>query len=218
VTSAPTCPRCLGPLRPPDLWSSQWRCDQHGYVSPWHEATAAPEEALRQLAGAAAVPVWVAAPMPVHWYVGGVGWAGDDRTGARSVALATAGPSPVGGPADMVLIAETPGAGLGARLAGIPGTDPGHALDTQPEAKVEAAGHPTAMWSVRSPPDRAAFVGEAGGVWLWLVLWPADAAMLLLENLVLEDLREQPALRSRLVFGAPTDRLGTELPTLTADH
>jgi hypothetical protein len=149
--------------------------------------------------------------MPVHWYVGGVGWAGDDRTGARAVAFAAAGPSPVGGPADMLLVAEAPGTGLGARLAGIPGPDPDH-LDTQPEAKVEAAGHPTALWPVDAvPPDRVAFVGEAGGVWLWLVMWPADAALLLLEHLVLEDLREQPELHARLLFGAPTDRLSTPL-------
>jgi hypothetical protein len=215
VTSAPTCPRCLGPLRPPDLWSSQWRCDQHGDVSPWHQATAAPEEALRQVTGESTVPVWVPTPMPVHWYVGGVGWAGDDRAGARAMALATSGPSPVGGPADMVLVAEAPGTGLGARLAGITGPDPDH-LDAQPEAKVEASGHPTAMWPVRSPSDRAVFVGEAGGVWLWLVMWPADAAILLLEHLVLEDLREQPELRSRLLFGAPTDRLAT--PLLATQH
>lgn len=208
MTSEAACPRCLGRLRPPDRSSYHWRCDEHGDVVPWHEATAAPAEALRQLAGSAAVPVWAPTPMPVHWYVGGVGWAGDDRTGARATALATAGPSPVGGPADMVLVAESPGTGLGARLAGIDGTDP-HQLDALPEAKVEAAGHPTALWPVRSPPDRAAFVGEAGGVWLWILLWPADAALLLLEHLVLADLCDEPALTDRLLFGAPTDRLGT---------
>jgi hypothetical protein len=69
-----------------------------------------------------------------------------------------------------------------------------------------------------TPPDRAAFVGEAGGVWLWLVMWPADAALLLLEHLVLEDLREQPTLRSRLLFGAPTDRLSTPPPAATPHH
>ena len=217
MTTAPGCPRCLGPLRPPDEGSSQWRCGQHGYVLPWHQATAAPDEALSQLAEAASVPVWVASPMPVHWYVGGVGWAGDDWAGAKAVALATAGPSPLGGPADMVLAAETPGGGLGARLAGIHGTDPERLLDTRPEAKVEAAGHPTPMWPVRTPSDRAAFLGEAGGVWLWLVLWPANAAVLLLEQLVLEDLRELPALRSRLAFGAPTDRLATRPPRVSAD-
>ncbi|MDT3441218.1 MULTISPECIES: DUF6758 family protein [unclassified Pseudofrankia] len=211
MTSVPTCPRCLGGLRPPDLWSDQWRCEQHGDVSPWHQATATPEHALRQLADTATVPAWVPSPMPVHWYVGGIGWAGDDRAGARAVALATAGPSPVGGPADMLLVAESPGTGLGARLAGLPGPDPRH-LDTLPEAKVEAAGHPTALWPVACPRDRAAFVGEAGGVWLWLLLWPADAALLLMEHLVLEDLRDRSTLADRLLFGAPTDRLSTPMP------
>lgn len=44
--------------------------------------------------------------------------AGDERTGARATAVALAGPSPLGGPADLVLVAEEPGVGLGARLAG----------------------------------------------------------------------------------------------------
>ncbi|MBL7492699.1 phosphotransacetylase [Frankia sp. AgB1.9] len=215
MTSEPACPRCLGQLRPPDVRSDQWRCDVHAAVAPWREATAAPEEALRQLASSAAVPVWVPTPMPVHWTVGGVGWAGDDRTGARATALATAGPSPVGGPADMLLVAESPGTGLGARFAGIAGPDPNQ-LDTLPEAKVEAAGHPTALWPVRSPPDRAAFVGEAGGVWLWVLLWPADAALLLLEHLVLADLGDQQTLTDRLMFGAPTDRLGTRMASSAA--
>ena len=39
--------------------------------------------------------------------------------------------------------------------------------------------------------DRAAFVGEAYGVWLWLVIWPMNAAWLLAEQLDLLDLRDR---------------------------
>ncbi|MBX6391475.1 MAG: phosphotransacetylase [Frankia sp.] len=211
MTSAPACPRCLGQLAPPDLWSDQFRCASHGDVAPFHQSGSSPADALRQLGRTSSVPVWVPTPMPVHWYVGAVGWAGDERTGARAAALATAGPCPVGGPAEMVLVAESPGIGLAARLAGIDGTDP-RELATRPETKVEANGHPTALWPVASPPDRTGYVGEAGGVWLWVLLWPADAALLLLENLVLADLRDRPALVDTLFFGAHTDRLLTPLP------
>ncbi|ABD13173.1 hypothetical protein ThrDRAFT_04480 [Frankia casuarinae] len=206
VTIAAACPRCLGPLRPPDLWSSQWRCDDHGEVSPYRTAVSSREQALHALSKTSTVPIWLPQPMPVHWYVSGVGWAGDERTGPRATAVAAAGPSPLGGPAEMVLVAEAPRVGLGARLAGISGPDP-EPLPGVPEAKVEAAGHPTALWPLVVPPDRAAFVGEARGVWLWLVLWPADAALLLLEHLVLRDLRDDPQLGERSFFGASSQHL-----------
>lgn len=208
MTHAEACPRCLGPLRPPDLWSSQWRCDDHGEVSPYRAAVSSREQALTALSTTSTVPVWLPEPMPVHWYVSGVGWAGDDRTGPRATAFAAAGPSPLGGPAEMVLVAEAPRVGLGARLAGITGPDP-EPSPGAPEAKVEAAGHPTAMWPLVVPPDRAAFVGEARGVWLWLVLWPADAALILLEQLVLRDLRDDPTLGQRSFFGATSAHLGS---------
>ncbi|TFE25733.1 phosphotransacetylase [Frankia sp. B2] len=206
MTIAAACPRCLGPLRPPDLWSSQWRCDDHGEVSPYRTAVSSREQALHALSKTSTVPIWLPQPMPVHWYVSGVGWAGDERTGPRATAVAAAGPSPLGGPAEMVLVAEAPRVGLGARLAGISGPDP-EPLPGVPEAKVEAAGHPTALWPLVVPPDRAAFVGEARGVWLWLVLWPADAALLLLEHLVLRDLRDDPQLGERSFFGASSQHL-----------
>ncbi len=144
--------------------------------------------------------------MPVHWFGSGVAWAGDERTGPRATAFAAGGPSPLGGPAEMVIIAEEPGTGLGARLAGLPGTDP-ERIGDKPEEKIEAAGHPTALWPVLCPPDRAVFVGEACGVWLWVVLWPADAATLLLEHLVLWDLRTTETLATCLLFGAESTHL-----------
>ncbi|CUU61208.1 hypothetical protein Ga0074812_1635 [Parafrankia irregularis] len=208
MTAPPVCPACLGPLDPPDVWSDRWRCGRHGDVEPFHEAQSSREALLRSLGRTSQVPVWLPSPMPVHWFASGVGWAGDDRSGAHATALSTSGPSPVGGPAEMVLVAEAPRIGLGARLAGLSGSDPAR-LDAAPEAKVEAAGHPTALWPVTTPPDRAAFVGEALGVWLWCVLWPADAALLLLEQLVIEDMRDDATLVDHLLFGAPGSHLSS---------
>ncbi|WP_261553681.1 DUF6758 family protein [Frankia tisae] len=213
MTIAATCPRCLGPLRPPDLWSSQYRCDEHGEVSPYRTAVSSREQALQSLATSSTVPVWLPEPMPVHWYVSGIGWAGDDRTGPRASALALAGPCPLGGPAEMILVAEAPGVGLAAQLAGLAGPDP-EALPGASEAKVEAAGHPTAMWPLAVRPDRAAFVGEARGVWLWLVLWPADAALILLEHLVLRDVRDAPEIGERSFFGATSEHLTVASPAV----
>lgn len=206
MTAPPVCPACLAELSPPDVWSDRWRCDRHGDVEPFHEARASRERVLDTLGRTSQVPVWLPAPMPVHWFVSGVAWAGDDRTGAHATALSVSGPSPVGGPAEMVLVAESPRIGVGGRLAGLARPDPERVAEI-PETKVEAAGHPTALWPVAAPPDRAAFVGEALGVWLWCVLWPADAALLLLEHLVLEDLRGEPRLVDHLLFGAEGSRL-----------
>ncbi|WP_250285586.1 MULTISPECIES: DUF6758 family protein [unclassified Frankia] len=206
MTTPPACPRCLGALCPPDLWNDQWRCEEHGEVAPYRVAASSREQALLFLAHAATAPVWVPWPMPVHWFGSGVAWAGDERTGPRATAFAAGGPSPLGGPAELVLVAEEPGTGLGARLAGLPGTDP-ERIGGKPEEKIEAAGHPTALWPVLCPPDRAVFVGEACGVWLWVALWPSDAATLLLEHLVLWDLRSTETLATCLLFGADSTHL-----------
>src|ERR1700712_516723 len=160
MSVAPTCPRCLSPVKPPGLWSSSWECERHGHVLPFHTAHVTSEAALLHLAELARVPVWVPRPLPVGWVVSGIAWAGDERTGAKATAVACSGPSPVGGPSDLVLVAGEPGIGLGARLAGLPGADP-IACDGSPDFKVKAAHHPTALWAQPAPSDRSAFVGEA---------------------------------------------------------
>jgi hypothetical protein len=206
VSVAPVCARCGGAVRPPGLWSSRWRCEHDGTVEPWQRGASVSLPALEQLATRAQVPVWVLAPPPVGWTVCGFAWAGDERGGTRATALALSGPSPLGGPADLLLIAEEPGVGVGARYSGLPGLDAGEFATGLPYAKVEVGGHPVALWACPgAPDDRAVFVGEAHGSWLWAVLWPAAAAALLLEHLVLADVRDGVPV---LELGAPTSRLG----------
>jgi hypothetical protein len=53
--------------------------------------------------------------------------------------------------------------------------------------------------------DRSAYVGEAKGVWLYAITWPASAGYLLAEDLVLHDLAEW--MPGELVFGAPSPYL-----------
>lgn len=209
MTVGATCPRCLSSLKPPGLWSSSWRCERHGDVLPFHAAPITSEAALQQLAAMARVPVWIPRPLPVGWVVTGIAWVGDERSGARATAVACSGPNPVGGPGDVVLIAEEPGIGLGARLAGLTGADPvcsGGASDF----KVTAANHPTALWAQATPSDRAAFAGEAKTVWFEAVFWPPRASLLLLEHIVLADVRDGLYADVDLVFGAPSPFL---LPT-----
>ena len=176
--------------------SSAWLCSSHGAVPPFF-ASLQPvtPEAARWLAKSARVPVWLPWPLPPGWLVSGVAHAGDERTGARATVMSLSGPAPLVGPGDLLLVAEEPGVGLGARYAGLRGTDAGPDAPylserTAPQARVHAAGHPTALWAVDAAPDRAVYVGEALGQWLWLVLWPETAELLVHDRLLLLDLRE----------------------------
>jgi hypothetical protein len=199
--------------------NSDWRCDVDGPVLPLHVAEHINAEILEAAVskihasgpGRQTTPLWSLWPLPPGWMVTGVGWAGDSRSGVRATALACSGPAPINrGPADIVLVAEEPGVGLGARFAGIPGPDPGPFLESARDgapahAKVRAAGWPTPLWSVKSADDRSAYVGEAKGLWLYAVAWPASAGYLVAEDLCLWDLVE--SLPSELIFGAPSPYL-----------
>jgi len=131
---------------------------------------------------------------------------GDDRTGTRACVVALSGPNPVGGPGEMLLISEEPGVGLGAHLAGLPGPDPGPGFAAGPPHALVGFGlHEFPLWHVDAP-DRAAFAGEVLGNWVWVVLWPDTAGVLLIEALPLRDLRD-PGLDLDLPFGAASPRL-----------
>lgn len=203
-----TCPRCDAALRPPGLMSSAWECELHGSVHPLRRWTRVTPEVIAQAASDARVPLWAPLPLLPGWTLTGLALAGSERDGARATVLALSGPSPLGGPADLLLVAEEPGVGLGARLAGGDGLDPGDVTQGPPDAKVEAAHHPTALWRCDSAEDRVAFVGEALGVWLYAVLWPPAAELVLLEHVVLHDLRHESHAGLELPVGAPTSRLG----------
>lgn len=167
-------------------------------------------DSLGHVVARAQVPVWLPVPLPAGWLVTGTAYAGDDRTGCRATVVACSGPAPLGGPGDLLLVAEEPGCGLGARYAGLPGPDPGDVVGVgTPWAKLDVAGHPTALWAVDTPGDPAAFVGEAKGQWLWALLWPAAADVLLLERFALVDLRDGATpVVDELPFGALSPRLG----------
>lgn len=158
----------------------------------------------------ARVPVWMPWPLPVGWLFTGVAYAGDDRSGGRATAVACSGPGPLAGTGELLLVAEELGVGLGARYAGIDGPDPGPAicLDKPPQTKLLAAGRPTPLWHVRqAPEDRAVFVGEALGLWLWAIVWPEQSGLLLYDELVLTDLRDLGAEMELLPCGALSPRL-----------
>ena len=208
MRAEPSCPRCGAPLHAPGLWSSAWQCDAHGQVHPLQPAVQPTAEVVAAVVSQAAVPVWLPWPLPHGWLVTGVASAGDERTGARATALACTGPAPLGGVGEIVLVAEEPGVGLGARLAGLTGPDPGAVPDERPpDAKIQAAGHPTALWTWEGgATDRAVYVGEALGCWIWAVAWPDSTGFLLIDDFVLVDLRDA-GHDIDIPFGALSPRL-----------
>ncbi len=164
------------------------------------------KDGLASLLKNARVPVFLPWPLPQGWLVSGFAGAGDERTGARGAAVALSGPNPLGGPADLIIVAEEPGVGLGAGLAGLPGADPGDDFAAgQPNATVRVANHEAPLWLVESG-GAAVFAGEMAGSWLWVLIWPDTAGVLLVEPLPLRDLRDCDQDLD-LPFGALSPRL-----------
>lgn len=180
----------------------------------------ASDQALAQIASRSQVPLWLPWPLPSGWLITGVRFAGDEHSGPVATVLALSGPNPLVLDtddilsADLLLIAEQPGVGLAAHLAGLDTVDPGEAVAAgRPEAKLVAAGHETPMWSVSTERQgridlepMAAYVGEALGVWLWALTWPQAGAAVLMEQFALVDLRD-PEHAYPLPFGALSPRL-----------
>lgn len=202
MLAAPTCPRCRGSLVAPGLMHSAWTCAEHGEVAPLNPPRPGTSDHVARVAERSKVPIWLPWPLPTGWLVTGVMYAGDDRTGPVASVVALSGPNPLPGhgpehiaTADLLLIAEQPAVGLGSSLAGLREVDAGDSLSGAllaggPQAKVHAMGHPAPLWCVPAEADRAAYVGEAHGDWLWMVMWPASAGAMLLEGLRLLDARE----------------------------
>jgi hypothetical protein len=185
----------------------------HGGVAPLHPAVPASDDVLRQTGLRSQVPVWFPWPMPQGWVVSGLRAAGDDHTGPVAVVVACSGPNPLTVDradeltADLLLVAEQPGVGLAAHMAGLQALDPGGALGMgAPNLKLVAAGHDTPLWAV-DVGGVAAYVGEAAGVWLWAITWPQTGAGVLLEQFELRDARD-PDQILELPYGALSPRLG----------
>jgi hypothetical protein len=162
---------------------------------------------LRHVCASAQVPVWLPWPLPHGWFVSSVTPVGDDVSGVRAVAVTLGGPHPLGGFAEMMLLGEETGVGLGSRLAGIPASDPVVDADEPPYARVQADGHPVPMWLVDSAAPCAVVVGERDLRWLWLFVRPAQAGTLLLDPLALTDAREIGEEVRLLPYGVRSDWL-----------
>lgn len=202
------CPRCGASLRAPNLMHDGYLCPRHGEVRPLHPAVLPDSQGLLSLVRGAQVPAWLPWPLPPTWLFTGMRLVGGGALPVSAVAIGLTGASLTSGPADLVIVSEQPGTGLGARFAGLDDPEPGHSILQRPaDTTLDAAGWPTPVWSLPAKDDRAVYVGEAAGEWLWLIAWPEIAWSVIHDDLRLVDLRS-PQLLGDLPVGAKMPRLG----------
>ncbi|MGE5719482.1 MAG: DUF6758 family protein [Nocardioidaceae bacterium] len=191
MTLAAGCPRCTAPVAED---KDGWRCPDHGAITPlWRPGKASYEAMAEHLGRCGASPTLVPWPLAPGWTITDFGCVAVPDEDARASMLSCSGVNDLDGVVELTVVSEEPGVGLGARCAGTDHTDPGAEIgDGPPHVKVRIDGVALPLWSVStsmSDPafDRSVFAGEAHGRWLWLVLRPASAALLLRDEWILAD-------------------------------
>jgi len=162
----------------------------------WRPEMVSYDSFVSHLERAGGLPTYLPWPLRPGWSVVDFGVAGGGSAhGDVPVASLTmvSGPSEIDGPVDLLLVAEEAGVGLGARFAGTPGADPGPGLgDGPPAARVRIGSQLVSLWPVSISAavgewDRSVLAGEAAGRWLWLVVRPAAALLMLQDGWELRD-------------------------------
>lgn len=180
---APGCPRCPATI---STAGSSWRCPTHGDVVPLWRAEEPTYAAFADyLALARPFPTWLPWPMPPDWRVNDFGVVSVPTQSPSAAFLSFLGPTDLDGLVQMTLVTEEPRVGLAARCGGAIHTDPGAEVgEGPPLARVRLEAMTVPVWPVsvadgESALDRLVLAGEASGRWLWLVLRPATAVLLL---------------------------------------
>lgn len=210
MSLAAGCPRCPTPLAPHEEGTG-WTCPTHGPVAPlWRPGTASYDGFAEHLEAAAGFPTYLPWPMSPGWSVSDFGVVGTRSGTARATMTCSSGTSQLDGPVDVLVVTEEAGTGLGARCAGL-GTDgPGADVrDEAPVVKVHLEARSVPLWAVSTSTsehelDRSVLAGEAGGRWLWLVVRPAAAVLLLRDDWILRDVSGVGPLLVEMSFGGPT--------------
>jgi hypothetical protein len=153
-------------------------------------------------------PVWAPWPVPYGWMFGGVGSITGVTVDGGSTVSSWIGPDPFGDPAEVLLVCEEPGAGMGAHFAGLQTNYPPASVgEGPPHAKFGISGRPVPLWSVDAEPDRAVFAGEAAGRWLWVIVHPSEASAIVVQPLMLVDARQLGVELTVLPVGDLSPRL-----------
>ncbi|NYG60480.1 hypothetical protein BJ980_003403 [Nocardioides daedukensis] len=201
-----TCPRCPAPTIPA---AGSPSCPTHGEVAPlWRPRVASYDALAEHLAHADGFPTYLPWPMAADWRVTDFGVVRGSN-GPRATMSAVAGWTDADGPVELLVVSEEAGTGLGARVARTVHSDPGSTIQAdRPAVRIRLDSQQVPLWAI--PTDDAheametsVLAGEAHGRWLWLVVRPASAVMVLHKDWLLADVSGIGAPLLELAFGGP---------------
>lgn len=208
------CPRCPAVITGS---GSHWTCPLHGSTAPLWRTVRAEYEALGEhLQLARPLPTWLPWPMPPGWHLTDFGCVANPGSNATAVFTTCGGLSEPDGVVEVTVVSEEPGVGLGARIAQVTHTDPGQEAveEESPPVRIRVDEAAVRLWPVpttitelgtpaaeESVLDRSVLVGEAAGRWLWIVVRPAPAALLLHPKWLLHDISALGPALVDLPFG-----------------
>lgn len=217
------CPRCAAPV----IRSAEgWDCLDHGPVDPlWRPQEVSYESFADHLRASAALPTLLPWPMSPGWTVTDFACVGAEPDQATATMTCCSGPSALDGPVDVMVITEEAGVGLGARIAVTADPDPGaHVGHAPPAVRVRIERQVVPLWPVSTIAtdgptdgvtdgvtdggtggewDRSVVAGEANGRWIWIILRPASAVLLLRDDWILRDAAQFGPQLVELPFGGP---------------
>ncbi|MDQ4054910.1 MAG: hypothetical protein M3237_19755 [Actinomycetota bacterium] len=201
------CPRCPAPV---SKTTDGWTCVEHGVIHPmWRPEESTYESFTEHLRASDAFPTYLPWPMSPGWWVTDFAAVGADPSHTRATMTCCSGTSQLDGPVDVIVVTEEAATGLGARIAGTLHDDPGADVGEGPPAvKVRVDTQVVNLWPVSTSGttgewDRSVVAGEARGRWLWLILRPASAMLLLRDDWILRDISSVGPQLVEMPFGGP---------------
>jgi hypothetical protein len=200
------CPRCPVPIGHSPVGG--WSCPEHGPTPPLlRPDTPSYDAFVEALAAAGDFPTYLPWPMSPGWSVSDFTDVAEGR--GRATLTCSSGTSALDGPVDVFVVSEESGVGLGARCAGTLHVDPGPEMGVgPPTVRVRIGSQSVPLWAVSTSSadaelDRSVFAGEAGGRWLWVVMRPASAMLLLRDEWILRDVSRIGPPLVEMPFGGP---------------
>ena len=209
------CPRCPTPLEGSfdGETGDTWSCPDHGPTPVLRRPDQASYDGFAEaLSAAGEFPTYLPWPMSPGWSVSDFAVVGEPHGGhdAHATMTCSSGTSALDGPVDVFVVAEESGTGLGARCAGTVHLDPGPEIGAgPPTVRVRIGSQSVPLWAVSTSTsdldlDRSVVAGEAGGRWLWVVLRPASAVLLLRDEWILRDVSGIGPPLVEMSFGGPS--------------
>lgn len=162
-------------------------------------------DAIRDVPG----PLWCPWPLPTGWVFTGLAYTAHDSSVEAGSVSSWSGPDLFGDPAELLLVSEEAGAGIGSWLAGRQQTYPGSGVgEGTPHARFTVDERAVPLWSVDGvAADRAVYAGEAAGRWLWVIVHPAESGAIVVAPMQLADAHELGAELAVLPLGELSPRL-----------